>query len=184
MKTLLILVEEPSAKEFFKGILPRVISNEIRVQYRIFEGKSDLQKRLTKTLVNWQQPDTTFLVMQDQDSNDCHKLKWKLLKLVEDAGKERFLVRIACHELETFYLGDLSAVERGLGLKGIARQQEREKYRDPDKNPNPSQILEQLTGGEYQKVRGSKLISNHLSLEANRSHSFRVLLEALHTLTE
>ena len=45
----------------------------------------------------------------------------------------RSLIRIACRELESFYLADLQAVEQALGLSGIASQQQTRRYREPDR---------------------------------------------------
>jgi hypothetical protein len=58
-------------------------------------------------------PDSFFVVLRDQDSGDCLEIKERLMALCGRAGKEDALVRIACRELESFYLGDLKAVERG-----------------------------------------------------------------------
>jgi hypothetical protein len=89
---------------------------------------------------------------------------------------------VACRELESFYLGDLQAVEKGLGIEGISAQQNRRKYREPDGLGKPSQELINLTGNIYQKVTGSRAIAPYLSLHDNKSHSFNVLLSGIHRL--
>lgn len=66
-------------------------------------------------------PDSVFLVMRDQDRADCRDVKARLQDLVRATGKQdKTLIRIACHELESFYLGDLEAVEKSrLGMRGL-----------------------------------------------------------------
>lgn len=58
----------------------------------------------------YRQPETRFVVLIDQDSNDCIVLKDRLSGLCQEGGRENCLVRIVCHELESWFLGDLEAV--------------------------------------------------------------------------
>lgn len=95
------------------------------------------------------------------------------------AGRPDTVVRIACRELEAFYLGDLRAVELGLRVSGLSLKQNQAKFRDPDQLQSPSVELEKLTGGRYQKVAGSRAIAPHLDLEKPGSRSFRHLIQAV-----
>ena len=182
MKNLVCFLEEPSAKEMLKGVLPRLLPHEIECTYIVFEGKQDLEKQLVRKLRNWLKPDSVFLVMRDQDSSDCVAVKEQLLDLCSDSGKQNILVRIACRELESFYFGDLSAVEKGLELSNIAKHKRKAKYRIPDSIVNPCNELEKLTGGTYQHIMGSRRIAPYLSLENNTSHSFNMLLSGIQRL--
>jgi len=184
MKNLVFFLEEPSAKEMLKGVLPKLLPDDIECTYIVFEGKRDLEKQLVNKLKNWLKPDSVFLVMRDQDFEDCMDVKNRLLDLCRKAGKSEALVRIACRELESFYFGDLNAVEQGLGLSGIVRLQNKSKYHNPDIIPSPSKELIKLTGRKYQKVIGSRSIAPYLSLEGNASHSFNVLLSGIKKLLE
>ena len=179
MRNLVCFLEEPSAKEMLKGVLPRLLPENIQCYYIVFDGKQDLEKQLMRKLRGWNKQNSVFLVIRDQDSDDCKVVKSRLLNLCREAGKPEALVRIACRELESFYFGDLSAVEVGLGLKNIADKQQKSKYRVPDDIVNPSYELERLTNGVYQKVTGSRSIGPSLSLENNASHSFKVLLSGI-----
>jgi len=179
MKNLVCFLEEPSMREMLKGVLPRMLREDIQCHYVVFEGKQDLEKQLMRKLRGWNKPSSAFLIVRDQDSADCEIVKKHLLNLCREAGKPEALVRIACRELESFYFGDLSAVENGLGLKNIASKQQKVKYRVPDDIVNPSHELEKLTNGVYQKVAGSRSIGPLLSLENNTSHSFNVLLSGI-----
>lgn len=182
MKTLVFFLEEPSAKEMLTGLIPRLVTSEISIRYIVFTGKQDMEKQLIKRLRGWQLPDSIFVVMRDQDSSDCQTVKQRLTGLCQQAGKIGVLVRVACRELESFYLGDLSAVERGLDMRGLSVHQNSKKFRNPDNIDKPSDELYRLTGGRYQKMAGSRAIAPHLRLKGNRSHSFQVLIKGISQL--
>ena len=182
MKTIVFFLEEPSAREMLTGVLPRILPDNIQIRYFVFQGKQDLERNLKKKLSGWRVPDSVFVVMRDQDSGDCKAIKAKLTNLCHETGRAGVLVRVACRELESFYLGDLAAVEQGLDLKGLCRQQQKRKFRNPDELANPAEELYRLTGNRYDKVAGSRAIAPNLSLEVNRSNSFRVLLAGITNL--
>lgn len=186
MTTLVFCLEEASAKAMLQGVLPRLLPDDIAVQYIVFEGKQDMHKQLVKRLRFWQKPDSRFVVMRDQDSGDCRVVRQELLDLCREAGREDALVRVACCELESFYLGDLQAVEAGLAIKGLARQQSNRKFRDPDALVNAAEELGKLTGKRYQKLGGSRSIGPHLNLDygANTSRSFNALVEGVRRVSK
>ena len=179
---LAFFLEEPSAREMLKGLLPRILPPGVAVQYVVFEGKHDLDKRLVRILRGWQRPDTTFVVLQDQDAADCKVLKQRLMGKCEEAGKSSAVVRIVCRELESWYFGDLQAVEQGLGLDNLRRYARRSRYRVPDAIVSPYSALKEITQGAYQKVGGSREIGRRMSTEQNTSHSFRVFMAAVNRL--
>ena len=181
---LVFFLEEPSAKMMLTGLLPKLFATEIIPHYVVFEGKSDLEKQIVKRMRGWLKPDSRFVIIRDQDSGDCIQIKNGLLEKCEEAGKSNVVVRIACRELESWYLGDLAAVETGLDLRNLARHQNNRKYRDPDRVSNPSTELQKLTKDRYQKISGSRSIGSHLSLDNNRSHSFGVFVSALEQLRQ
>jgi hypothetical protein len=184
MKTIVFFLEEPSAKEMLEGLLPRILPPDATPRYIVFQGKQDLEKNLVKRLRGWLLPGSVFVVMRDQDAGDCVTVKKRLVDLCLQAGKEDTLVRIACRELESFYLGDLQAVEKGLGLRGIASEQRKSKFRNPDELGNPSEELSKLTHGIYQKKPGSRAIAPCFDLSANKSNSFNVLLAGIKRLID
>lgn len=180
MTTLVFCLEEPSAKAMLEGVLPRLLPESVKPRYIVFEGKQDMHKQLVKRLRHWQQPESRFVIMRDQDSADCHQVKEDLKTLCNEAGRVDSLVLVACHELESFYLGDLAAVEEGLGLSGLSKQQMTRKFRAPDDLANASEELEKLTGRVYQKLSGSRQIGPHLKLDAsNTSRSFAALVTGI-----
>ena len=184
MKTIVFFLEEPSAKEMLEGLLPRILPAEVNTRFLVFKGKQDLEKNLVGKLRGWQLPKSVFVVMRDQDAGDCDVIKRNLVDLCRLAGKGDALVRVACRELESFYLGDLDAVEKALEITGVSKMQENSKFRNPDRLSNPSTELEKLTKGIYQKVSGSRAIGQYLAPGNNRSHSFNVLLGGIRKMVE
>ncbi len=180
MTILVFCLEEPSAKAMLEGILPRILPIEFVCRYIVFEGKQDMHKQLVRKLRHWQEDNSYFIVMRDQDRGDCKKIKNDLFVLCKEAGRNTALIRIVCHELESFYLGDLDAVEAGLGVKNIASQKSRAKFRNPDNLVNAADELKKITQNKYQKLSGSRSIGTKLLLDGeNKSTSFRVLISGI-----
>ncbi len=184
MKTVVFCLEEPSAREMLKGLLPGILPADVVPKYIVFRGKQDLEKNLVRRLRCWLAPDTKFVVMRDQDAADCREVKAKLVKLCRAAGKPDTLVRVACRELESFYLGDLAAVEKGLGMAGLAKKQAAKKFRDPDQLVHPASEIGRLTKNRYEKIAGSRAIAPHMQLTGNKSRSFCVLIAGIKHLID
>ena len=182
MRKLVFFLEEQSAGEMLEKFLPKLLGESTDFQCISFEGKRDLEKQLKRKLQNWKMPNCCFVVMRDQDNEDCIAVKQKLIDICNQAGKPDTLVRIVCRELESWYLGDLSAVEAGLEQTGLARLQNKEKYRNPDVLQNAKQELKKLTKEIYQPIDGSRKIGQHLSLKNNRSRSFNVFVDGVRQL--
>lgn len=183
MISLVFFLEEPSAKEMLNGILPKILPKHVIPRFVVFEGKHDLEKQMVRKLRLWSTQNSCFLILRDQDSGDCLLIKRNLKEKCSQANKPNTIVRIACHELESFYLGDLHAVDKGLKMNSLSKLQNKRKYREPDKLANPSLELMTLTKNRYQKISGSRSISSHLSLENNFSHSFKVLVKAIRDIS-
>jgi hypothetical protein len=178
---LIFLLEESSLENVLKEILPRLIPAKISYICISHQGKQDLAKSIPiklKAFCNF--PDTKFIIVHDQDSHDCHELKKQLLKICRDAGNSQPLIRIICHELESWFLGDLAAVEKAYDFKpnSLSRQQNNRKYRDPDRLNSAKQELQRLVK-EYYAGTHSKRIAPHLSLTKNTSRSFQTFLQGL-----
>lgn len=177
-------LEGPSEKELLLGLLPKMIPADMDVRYLVFRGKQDLEKNLVRRLRGWQLPNSVFVVMRDQDAGDCRHVKAGLVKKCTESGKTGWLVRVACREMESFFLGDLAAVELGLGVDKLREKQRTRKFRNPDNLANPSAELMKLTGNRYDKLSGSRAIGPHLNIERNKSHSFKVLVDGIRKLME
>ncbi|MEM9213011.1 MAG: DUF4276 family protein [Cyanobacteria bacterium P01_F01_bin.150] len=179
MFELVFFVEGRSEKVMLEAFLPTILPPHISPRCVPFEGKNDLLRRLPTKLRAWQNPQSKFIILRDQDSGDCLKIKEKILNICRNENKNDAVVRIACRELESWSLGDLVAVEEGLQISGLVRHQNKKKFRNPDTLDNAAQELGKLTNQKYQKVSGSRAIGPHLNVKRNRSHSFRVFVEGV-----
>ena len=139
MSQIVFFLEEASAEAMLNGLLPRLLPAEIGFRCIPFEGKQDLEKQLMRKIRAYQNEQARFIVLRDQDSHpDCQAVKGRLLELCEASGKSaRCLVRIACRELEAFYLADLLAVEQALSIPGLAKRQQSRKFKNPDSLGSP-----------------------------------------------
>ena len=118
------------------------------------------------------------MIVRDKDEGDCRRVKAALYSLCQAGRREDSLVRIACHELEAWYLGDTQALANAFGnesLRGLGRKA---RLRDPDTVSWPSDAIRKLVP-EFQKVLGARLMAQHLSRDGNRSRSYQVLLEGV-----
>lgn len=181
MSELVFWLEEPSAKAMLEGLIPRIAPG---VLFRCFpfEGKQDLERQLEKRLRGYNVPNARFVVLRDQDAEDCLQVKARLSAICKMAGKPATLVRIACRELESWYLADLQAAEHGFGLKKLATKQNVAKYRNPDRLSDAAEEFLRLTGMKYQKIAGSRAIGPHLDPANTRSTSFKHFVLGLYRL--
>ncbi len=185
MKELVFLVEGEAERSFLDALVSRLLPNDIQHRVIPFQGKQDLEKRMGHRIRLYQNPLARFIVLRDQDSHaDCVALKQDLMQRCQGTTREAHcLVRIACRELESFYLADLAAVEVALGTTGLARQQASKKFRNPDYLGSPSRELKTLTRYAYEKRAGSRAIGQRLDLDNERSKSFHHLIAGIRRLT-
>lgn len=182
MRELVFLLEERSAKALIEVLLPRVgIPESTSCRFIVFEGKQDLEKQLERKLRSYLNPDARFIIMRDQDSGDCTVIKGRLVFKCCAAHKPEAHVRIACREIESWYLADLGAVSRAYGMPHLISRQEEKKFRNPDNLENPSRELKRLVP-TYQKVSGSRCIAPFLDIANMRSRSFHHFIESIKSL--
>ena len=96
MVTLVFFLEELSAQAMLESFLPRILPKNYETRYIVFEGKSDLERRLLHKLRGWNKPNSRFIVLRDQDSTDCRYIKENLVRKCQEAHHPETLVRIAC----------------------------------------------------------------------------------------
>lgn len=178
MENLVFFLEGPSEKDFLLGLLPRILPAHITPHFQIFQGKQDLERQLVRRMKHWLLPHTAFLVLRDQDSADCRAVKHGLRMLCAEAGRPDAVVRIACRELEAFFVGDWPAVAAGFDKPGLAALAKKAKYRDPDLLGSPALEIKQHVA-TFQKREGARRIAPHLDPAHNRSHSFRMLVQSI-----
>ena len=178
---LIFMLEELSMKELLDRILPRLLPEGVDFQTIPHAGKRDLELSLPRKLRAWNEPDVAFVVVHDQDSNDCVELKRELQGICAMSGRQ-VLIRIACRELEAWYWGDLAAVSEayGVDLKHLAAKS---KYRNPDSIDHPKKELKRYLP-QMGQIEGARRIAPHMNLEGNTSRSFQVLVQGLKRLCE
>ncbi len=181
---LIFLLEEPSMKTVLETILPRLIPENIIYVCIAHQGKQDLTNSIPKKIRAFSfKPDTKFVIVHDQDSHDCKKLKADLLQLCQQEGKPEAMIRIICHELESWFLGDLTAIEKAYGLtpQSLSAKQNQNKFRYPDRLNSAKEELRKLVS-EYYPGTHSREIAPYLSLTNNKSRSFQVFLDGINKI--
>lgn len=181
---IVFLLEERSMAEMLKILLPKIIPSNITYKCITHEGKQDLEKSIPRKLKAFSKK-TKFIIVIDKDSGDCLQIKQKIFKLCQQANRPDTLIRIACHELESWFLGDLKAVEKGFAIRPekLAKLKSKAKYRNPDALGSPKQELKKLVSN-YQPISGSRAIAEHLNVKRNNSKSFRVFIQGLKKVIE
>lgn len=163
-------------------ILPKVLPEGwtlgVNCFVRSHDGKQDLQQSIPRKIRVASKKDisTAFVILQDQDNNDCHDLKSQLVGMCEEAQRGNhavpYKVRIVCHELEAWYLGDMDAIEQVFPRFHAANYKGKKKFRQPDACVNPKQELKKIVG-DYAQIATARAIAPHLDIEGNSSPSFR-----------
>jgi hypothetical protein len=182
--TFVFFTEEPSMEWTLKNIIPKFLPVQ---KFRIIphEGKQDLEKSIPRKLRAWKdnsQRSYKFIVILDKDSGDCVKIKSRIKQLCIDNGRSDTLIRIAIHELESWFLGDLSAVDAAYNTN-FAKNCKKRKFRNPDRISSPSDEIKKMIKN-YSKIDGARRISCHLSMDNNSSESFNVFVTGLKRFIE
>ena len=173
MKELVVLTEEPSAKDLLEGLLPRLLPGGWTFRCFPFEGKQDLELRAPRFVRVWQNPHAVFVVLRDQDSGDCRVVKAKLAaRFAGDAQNRSILFRIACRELEAWIAGDLPAFAEEFAVAAAAKAASKAKFRNPDALGSPYAELCGFVPG-YRKRDGARRMGVRLDATCNASASFR-----------
>lgn len=143
---IVFLTEEESMKTALETLISQRWSSAIAgVNWIVlsFQGKSDLEKNIVPKMKSWNYGTPHFVILRDQDGGDCHAVKFALCKLAERGGRP-FTVRVVCNELESWFLGELDAVEQAYPESKASKQRNIAKFRDPDSLGNANQELEKL----------------------------------------
>ena len=99
MTRVVFLLEEYSMQALLDGLLPRLFP-DLPFQCVPHDGKGDLEKSILRKMRGWREPGVRFIVVRDNDREDCLRLKDHLCGLCANHPEEDWLVRIACQELE------------------------------------------------------------------------------------
>ena len=191
-------LEEPSAEEALKHLLPKILLKDVSYEFHTFQGRDEMLKELPKRLKGeqWIPNDWQVIVLIDEDRRDCHELKAYLEKAAHDAGfvtkssaipNEDFQVvnRIAIEELEAWFFGDIEAMHAA--YPRISRNlHAKAKYRNPDAIKGGTyETLERLLiqkkyfRGRIPKPMVAQNIAQHMEPSRNISKSFQVFVDGL-----
>ncbi|HRB70901.1 MAG TPA: hypothetical protein PK776_03545 [Flavobacterium sp.] len=185
MTFLHIFTEEPSLKIVLDTILPKILPDNVYFQIYSHQGKQDLEKALISTLPTISKiHGSKILVTRDQDSSDCKELKQNLLQIIGLNCHCDFLVRIVCRELESWYLGDMQAIEKAYPRFKSEQYRNKAEYRNVDKLQSPNRellkIIPEYSNRDYlPKLETAEYISPFLNLKANNSESFNQTINAI-----
>ncbi len=180
-----ILTEEPSMEEFLKILLPKIVPSHWILDQNYFirkhEGKSDLHKSIPKKMKafsnNFYQK-TGIFILQDQDSNNCKLLKQQIQNLCNINNPCPVLIRIICTELESWYLGDMQAIEQAYPTFKATTHQNKAKYRNPDNIANAGEELQKILP-TFKKIESAKKIAHFIDIQNNKSTSFQQFVNGI-----
>lgn len=178
---IVFLVEEASAKELLDILLPKILSEHTEFLVIAHQGYGDLRKSIPVKLKSWKGDDTHFVILHDQDNRDCVKLKRELEELCRPYRRS-VLIRIICKELESWYFGDLAALESAYGKK-LRHLTKKSAYRNPDEIFNPKGELKKILP-EHQQISGARRIAPHMEISSNISKSFCVFINGIRRLED
>lgn len=185
MTTLHIFTEEPSLKRVFENLLPKILPENVYFQIYSHQGKQDLEKALRTTLPSISKiPGSKILVTRDQDSSDCKELKQNLIEIIGSNCNCDFLIRIVCRELESWYLGDMQAIQKAYPRFNADNFKNKSEFRNVDKIQSPNRellkIIPEYNDRDYlPKLETAEYISPYLNINTNNSESFNQTINAI-----
>lgn len=189
MTTILhVFTEEPSAKNVFEILLSKLLPEDVAFRIYPHQGKQDLERALRTSLPSISKiPGSKILITRDQDSADCLEVKNTISSLLKGNCKCEYYIRIVCKELESWFLGDLDAVQSAYPRFKPAQHIGKADLRHVDQITTPNKYLLRIIP-EYSgratlpKLEVSESIAPFLSLDRNRSSSFNHTVTAIKNL--
>ncbi len=192
MIQLELLVEEASAEEALRHLLPGLLRGRARAKVINLGSKYTLLKVLENRLRAYRTridkgEDLRIVVLLDRDDDDCTLLKGRLEQAAVKAGlpsksrpdgNGRFFVvnRIVIEELESWFIGDPEALRRA--FTGLPRINPTGGiFRNPD-NGGTWEALHRflkkhgIYRNSYPKIDAARRIAPNMRVDRNRSGSF------------
>lgn len=189
MKYIHIFVEEPSIKRVLDVIVPDILPENTFFRVYPHQGKQDLEKALISTIPNISKtPGSRIIVSRDQDSGDCRIIKSNINEILNGKISCPYKIRIVCKELESWFLGDLNAIEKAYDRFKSETISMKAEMRNVDLINKPSDFLlkyiPEYNKSEYlPKLENADRIAPFLVLESNKSKSFNHMIEAIKFLS-
>ncbi len=199
MPRLEVLVEEPSAEEALRHLLPKLLRGRAQAKIINLGSKYKLLKVLGVRLAAYRAriergERLHIVVLVDRDNDDCVELKEQLERAACTAGlstksrageKGQFEVvnRIVIEELESWFIGDVLALRAAFpSLPPVAESAGI--FRNPD-NGGTWEALHRFLKkhgvyrSSYPKIEAARRIAPHMSISRNRSASFQAFCLAI-----
>ena len=192
MKRLLFLVEGPTDEEFLRAFLCHIGLASARFEIHPFGGRPALLADFVSSLGDPR--DGAVVILADQDNleeqdeyDDCNALKSAFEKQIPKNLRQHVRVRLACHEREAWYLGDISALKEAYPDTPSTSWKKIGVPENPDTVPNPS---EQLAGiRHFKHTDAARKMGKALGRKCkgggdggNRSASFRCFVKGVQDL--
>lgn len=188
--TLHVFTEEPSAKNVFEILLPKLLPKNTLFRIYPHQGKQDLEKALRTTVPSISKiPGSKILITRDQDAANCIEVKKRIKSIIGSNCHCDYYIRIVCKELESWFLGDLTAVKLAYPRFKPEQHQGKADFRNVDLITNANhhllKIIPEYSNWEtLPKLQVSENISPFLNLDKNTSTSFNNTIKAIRLLTE
>lgn len=190
------LLEGETAEVVLEALLPKMLPPAVTYTLHGLQGKDKLLKKLPERLRGyraWLPSDWKIVILRDNDSEDCKKLRKHLDDIVirenfalfsntDPDKKGNVVIRLAIQEMEAWFFGDVKALRQAYP-RLPATLHNKKGYRQPDAIASPWLKLEKLLkaagyhpGGKREVARE---ISPHLEPSRNRSQSFQLFRQTL-----
>lgn len=200
MTVLEVLVEEPSAQEAMRHLLPRIIGNRAGFRVINMRNKSRLLRDLPARLRAyrkriWKGEDLRIVVLVDRDQDDCEQLKRDLERIAREAklptktrpdtgGRYLVVNRIVVEELESWFIGDTAALRQAFPS---LPNQFPGNFRQPDNGGTWERLHRFLKKhgiyrGSFPKIEAARRIAPHVDPARNCSPSFRQFCSGVEAL--
>lgn len=197
-----VLVEEPSAEEALKHLLPKLLKGQSRHKIINLGSKSKLLRVLKDRLTAYSArikngENLRVIVLVDRDDDDCQVLKNTLETIAQQTdlftksksdGQGEFVIlnRIVIEELESWFIGDPESLRRAFSsLPSISSKSGI--FRSPD-NGGSWEALHRflkrhgIYKNSYPKIDAARRIAPHMNPDQNRSPSFNCFKAGLEAL--
>ncbi|MCK6610429.1 MAG: DUF4276 family protein [Bacteroidia bacterium] len=134
-------------------------------------------------------PGSRIIISRDQDSADCKEIKNRLEQIAQGRLSCPFKIRIVCRELESWFLGDLSALAKTYPRFKPESISHKSELRFVDEIFKPSTLLLKVIPEYAQfaflpKIENAEKIAPNLDLNRNTSSSFIQMIQAIKYLAE
>ena len=168
-------------KVLLLGLMPRLFQGWVHGEHFLcveHQGKSDLDKSIPRKLSAWKMPGDRFVILRDNDGAICADVKAKLKRMCKKSGRPDTLVRLVCQELESWYVGDLTALAQAFADDRLSSPSLQKRFKNPDEWQKPSVELMRLIP-TFQKGSAARQMAEVLGTKSNRSRSFQVFVEGV-----